>query len=155
MRSQNTRLQMDSTNFRSDLGYKSHDAMMQDFAQRSRRSAQEAVANKVDFGNQAIHIEKGASIPDILYSRLMQDKSSASLQMVPLSPIQMDWAPSQLEVNYEPVRQSFDWRTAKSSLEFIPGKFSVDILQYPSVNIEYIGKPIYVPASADPDYQAT
>lgn len=155
IRAQNIKVQMDSTEFRNGLGYMSREYVLNDFVSRSQRAGREAVQRNVDFGNDVIHIEKGASIPDILYSRMMQDKTSANLTFVPLSPIQMNWTGPELDVKYTPVSLSFDWRSAQSTMEYIPGKFSMDIQQYPEIKIEYLGRPVYVPPRADPEYQGT
>ena len=37
-------------------------------------------------------------------------------------------------------------------MNYIPGKFSIEILQYPKVSVEWLGSPTYVPPSADPNY---
>ena len=56
------------------------------------------------------------------------------------------------------LEQSFnrlmDFRAVSyTHLEFIPGDIEMNITQYPDVVIEYIGGPIYVPPSADPENQ--
>ena len=42
---------------------------------------------------------------------------------------------------------------SKNELEFVPGRFKMEITQFPEVNIEYTGGFMYVPASADPEYE--
>jgi len=37
--------------------------------------------------------------------------------------------------------------------EFVPGNIEVIIKEYPRIEITYIGDPIYVPPSADPNYK--
>lgn len=44
------------------------------------------------------------------------------------------------------------WNTTKNQLEFIPGRFQMEITQYPEVIIEYTGGFQYVPPSSDPDF---
>lgn len=39
-----------------------------------------------------------------------------------------------------------------TDMEFVPGSVEFTVTQKPAVNIEYIGSPIYVPRSADPNY---
>ena len=43
-------------------------------------------------------------------------------------------------------------RKANGNYEFIPGDIEMSITQQPDVLIEYVGGPIYVPPSADPNY---
>lgn len=153
MSSRRIQHQLDSSDFRSGLGYKNFQTQLGEFSARAARAGQEAVQRHAELGNQMIHIEKGASIPDILYSRLMADKTSATLQLTTLAPVQVQWSNPELNIEYEPVRQTFEWRTAQSTMEFVPGSFSVDIQQYPEIKIEYTGGPVYVPASANPNHK--
>ena len=46
-----------------------------------------------------------------------------------------------------------EWAMSKNELEFVPGRFKMEITQFPEVNIEYTGGFMYVPASADPEYE--
>jgi hypothetical protein len=39
-----------------------------------------------------------------------------------------------------------------TEMEFVPGSVEFTVVQKPAVNISYIGSPIYVPKSADPNY---
>ena len=39
--------------------------------------------------------------------------------------------------------------------EFIPGDIEISVKQQPDVLIKYVGGPLYVPPSADPNYQPT
>ncbi|MEG1686297.1 MAG: DUF6470 family protein [Angelakisella sp.] len=151
----NVEMRMDSTEFHNDLGYKTPSAAMGEAAARGKRAQGDAVARYVDLGNQVAQIQQGATIPDALYSRMMQDWQGGQLALTPTSPVNISWNGPELSMNYQPVSLNFDWKIAQSAMEFVPGRFSVEITQYPKLNIEYIGKPIYVPASADPDYQAT
>lgn len=48
-----------------------------------------------------------------------------------------------------------EWAMSKNELEFVPGRFKMEITQFPEVNIEYTGGFMYVPASADPEYEET
>lgn len=41
----------------------------------------------------------------------------------------------------------------RSKIEYVPGRFHMDIIQYPKVEFEYIGGFNYVPKSSDPDYE--
>ena len=47
---------------------------------------------------------------------------------------------------------NFDLKVLNGNYEFIPGNIEMSITQHPDVLIEYVGGPIYVPPSADPNY---
>lgn len=155
MRTQPTRYQQDSTQFRNSLGLMDTTSAREDWSARNKRAGTEAVARYVDFGNQISQIQKGASIPDILFARMMQDKGMGNLTVTRPAPVEASWTQPQFDMSYTPVTQTFDWQMAKNTMEFIPGKFTMNIMQYPEVRIKYLGKPNYVPPSAAPDYQGT
>jgi hypothetical protein len=61
--------------------------------------------------------------------------------------------PGSISVDYQMDSLTFDWNTnSKPDLEYIPASIEYFVAQYPKVIIEYIGEPIYVPASANPNY---
>lgn len=153
MRSRITQVRLDTYERRSSLGWKGIKAASDDAVERGKQAASEAIARYAELGNQMAQAHKGANLPDIITNRMMQD-SHRELALVPISGIDISWFPGSLDVEYNPVKLDFDWEAARTSLEFIPGNFSINITQYPKIQIEYLGKPNYVPPSASPDYQA-
>ena len=57
--------------------------------------------------------------------------------------------------SYESDRASFDARQGlvRADYEFIPGNIEYTVAQRNEVRFTYVGTPIYVPKSADPDYE--
>jgi len=47
---------------------------------------------------------------------------------------------------------SKEWNVAKNEMEYVPGRFKMEITQFPEVKIEYTGGFMYVPPSSDPEY---
>ena len=58
-------------------------------------------------------------------------------------------------LQYEMDKLNFDWKISNERFEFIPGNIEVFIKQHPDIIIEYIGDPMYVPPSANPNYKPT
>ena len=58
-----------------------------------------------------------------------------------------------LSVRYEMDKLNFDWKLSQGDFEFIPGDIEFTVTQRPEVIIKYIGGPLYVPPSADPNYE--
>lgn len=68
-----------------------------------------------------------------------------------------DYVPAQsassTSFDYSMDRETFDWNTtSKPQLEYVPASIEYSVAQYPQVIIEYVGEPIYVPASSNPNY---
>ena len=61
--------------------------------------------------------------------------------------------PGELNIRFEMDKMNFDWRLNRHSLNFVPGDIEISVTQYPDVVIKYIGGPLYVPPSADPNYE--
>lgn len=64
-----------------------------------------------------------------------------------------EWEDGQMEIRYEMDKMSFDWKIDRGSFEFTPGDIELIVEQRPSVTFKYMGGPIYVPRSADPNYE--
>ena len=58
-----------------------------------------------------------------------------------------------MEIRYEMDKINFDWKLEKGEFKFTPGDIEFTVEQRPDVIIKYIGGPIYVPPSSDPDYE--
>ena len=48
---------------------------------------------------------------------------------------------------------NFEPKVQKTESVYVPGELNVNVEQYPRVDIEYIGEPMYVPPSANPAYE--
>jgi len=59
----------------------------------------------------------------------------------------------EMNIRYEMDKLNFDWKIGGGSFEFTPGDIELTVTQRPEVIIKYIGGPIYVPPSADPNYE--
>lgn len=55
-------------------------------------------------------------------------------------------------IEYEMDKVIRDFHLSKG-LKFVPGSIEVTIKEYPDVIFEYIGSPLYVPPSANPNYE--
>lgn len=146
------KINIDTFEARSSAGMKSVRTAIKEQAQEGVRLTYEAIGTIVDDGNfmMDIHINRQ---PVIALSGNNNDQLTET--MMGFSPSvrpEISWIPQNLQMKYEMDKLSFDWRMNRPELTFIPGKIEFQVTQYPEVIIEYIGGPIYVPASADPDY---
>ena len=62
-----------------------------------------------------------------------------------------DWDPAELNIRYEMDKLNFDFK--QNGFEFTPGDIEITVTQRPELTIKYIGGPLYVPPSADPEYE--
>lgn len=62
-------------------------------------------------------------------------------------------ADGSMEIRYEMDKLNFDWKIDQGEFKFTPGDIEITVEQRPSVTIKYVGGPIYVPPSSDPNYE--
>ncbi len=76
------------------------------------------------------------------------------LESISKSNSNVKYSEGALKVNYAANQSSFDWDKINApGFEFIPGSIEFVISEMPRLDIEYLGKPIYFPRSADPNYE--
>ena len=76
------------------------------------------------------------------------------MEFLPKEGANITFDEGKLNIDYQLGSQDFDWETmARMPMEFIPGSVELIVRDRPRVEIEYMGGPIYVPASADPNYE--
>lgn len=152
IRQQHGQLRLDTFERRSSMGLKGMPDFMRDAAQRGRNAAMEATRNYAEIGDQLKNIQKGANIPDVIFSKIMQ-RAQGELVLMPLSPTEISWQAGSVQTNYLPVQQNFKWETDATgpTYEFVPATFSMNMLQYPEIRFRFVGPPIYVPPSSAPD----
>ena len=79
--------------------------------------------------------------------------SQPAMAFIPTVGPEINWDPGEMNIRYEMDKLNFDWRVNQTEFEFIPGDIEISVKQKPEVIIKYIGGPLYVPPSADPDYE--
>ena len=153
MRQQAGRLEMNSVRRRSDMGFKGVVDRANYEADLGKQAALEKTGDYADIGNQLANIAHGANIPDTLWGQSMKH-NQGNLVLVPVSPIDIHYIPASLQTDFQPGQMKADWNVGRAKLDFVPPSFSLNFTQYASINIEYIGGPLYVPPSADPNFVA-
>ena len=79
-------------------------------------------------------------------------KTNVGLDFIPKEGAELSWDPGELSIRFEMDKLNFDWRMTQGQFEFTPGDIEISVTQRPDVLITYVGGPIYVPRSSDPNY---
>lgn len=154
MHSQNIKVNLDTYELRQNLGHRTNQDFLTYQAEKGKAAAQEATARYVQVGNQMAQIQKGASIPDIIYMQMSsQMQPHTSVDAVPLPAPDINWTPGKLDMKYTPSSIEFEADLRNAMTNYVPGELSINVEQYPKVEIEYMGEPMYVPPSAKPGYE--
>lgn len=147
----NIQVKLDTFEARKSMGYVSARGLMYNMSEAGQRAISEVTGRFAMEGNRMAQTFTGETIPDIVMSRV-NPNLQMELTLMPSVPIDIDWEPAEINAEYVPGNLEINWETRRNEMEYIPGSIKMVINQYPKVNIEYIGKPIYAPPSADPEY---
>ena len=109
-------------------------------AQKGRQAAYQATGTYARHGKLFLNAKEAMNV-------------EAALDFLPQGGVNMDWEAGEMQIRYEMDKLNFDWKVDNASFEFIPGDIEISVSQMPDVIIKYIGGPLYVPPSADPNYQ--
>lgn len=147
-------LLLDTYDARSSIGLKTVAESMRENRDLGIQTAYSATANIAEEGNMMMNYYQSDSIlADISIQRTTPQIDTA-LGFSPSVPVNIEWEPHDFSMRYEMDKLNFEWRTNQQiEVEYIPSKIEYYVTSYPKVNFTYVGKPIYVPPSASPDYE--
>lgn len=151
------KLLMDTYEARASMGQKTPARLTQESSDQNLQTALEATAQIVRDGNRLADPLSGASPAALAQERVLAGIAAASqtvIAAIPSVPAQISLEPGSFSMDYTPDQLTFDWDTeSRPAMEFTPAQIRVSITERPRLEIEYIGKPLYVPPSASPDYE--
>ncbi len=124
-------------------------------AQRGKQAAYEATATYAQQGQLLLN----AKIGQELITQFAADaqarnvKTNVGIEFLPTTGPDISWNPAELNIRFEMDKLNFDWHLNEQYFEFTPGAIEISMTQRPDVVITYVGGPIYVPPSSDPNYE--
>lgn len=123
-------------------------------AQRGQQASYTATATYARHGQMLLNAKIGEDVlTQFAAEAATKDlKPNVGLQFLPSVPPEITWDPGEMQIRYEMDKLNFDWRMNEPTFEFTPGDIELTVTQQPDVIIKYVGGPLYVPPSADPDY---
>ena len=121
-------------------------------AEKGKMAAYEATAAYAREGKLFLNAKIGEDVIGRMAASNMEVNTNVGLAFTPTARPELNWSDPEIMIEYELDKLNFDWKVMNGNFEFIPGNIEISITQQPDVVIEYIGSPIYVPPSADPEY---
>ena len=123
-------------------------------AQQGRQAAYEATASISREGRMMMEATvDGQVIPNLARQAVLERPANLNIQFLPSTGPEISWNGGELSVQYEMDKLNFDWRMEQMQMTFIPGDIEFTMTQRPDVVIKYVGGPLYVPPSSDPNYE--
>lgn len=151
IRSKNTTVEIDTYQARKSLGIQKIGDYIAERAQDGKEHINEKTREYVEIGKEMGNAHNGTKISDIFKQKVFQQPSLYTV-FLPAGGAELSWNPAELDVSLDPGDTQLDWQITESSMNYIPGSVRMKIIEYARVNIEYLGGPMYVPPSADPDF---
>lgn len=152
MRHHPARIKIDSSLARESLGLKGVLKASDESAKKGMKAANTATGQIASEGNRMMDSRNKDVFGDI---GLERSKSTVEtmLGFLPSPGAQISFDPHELNIKYQMDKLQFDWRTSgKANLSFTPASIEFKVKEYARVEIEYLGRPLYVPRSSDPAY---
>jgi hypothetical protein len=155
MEARPARLNIDSYQARASVspaGQRTSD-VIRDEGQKGIRIAYQGTARIVEEGNQ---IARGSSPVDIAVQNQRAGFSIETfMDFIPKTGPDFSYDAGVLNINYQVDDKNIDWEHLEAArLIFNPGSVEINVTEHARVEIEYVGEPIYVPPSANPNYAA-
>jgi len=124
-------------------------------AQKGRQSAYQATATYAQQGQLFLNAKLGEDVvSQISRQQTSQDMQlNAGLEFLPSTGPNIQWEEGDIQIRYEMDKMNFDWKIDKGEFKFTPGDIEISVTQQPDIIIKYVGGPLYVPPSADPNYE--
>ena len=92
-------------------------------------------------------------IPQLAKAQNLGQPTNVNIDFIPTTGPDISWDGGEMSILYEMDKLNFDWRMEQMSFTFVPGDIEFTMTQRPDVIVKYVGGPLYVPPSADPDYE--
>jgi hypothetical protein len=135
------KLSIDQSKAWEDMDLKSIKKRIEEFAQNGFQDNMEGIARNAQQGDQLMKIENKGNVIAI-----QAESNSRSRELE----FNIGWVPSpfSVRISYEPAILNINWKlnnpiiTAKVNkphIEYVSGKVSGEMLQYPELNIEVVG----------------
>lgn len=153
IQSQNIKVNIDTFEARNSVSPTARRSI-EESAQKGTQASYEATARFTEEGKLLMDAKlDGEALNQIFRNRAELPSGEFELGFTPSEKPEITWSDPNISIQYEMDKLNFEFKLQNGDFEFIPGNIEITITEYPDVVIEYIGKPIYVPPSADPEYQ--
>ena len=127
---------------------------VEQYAQKGQQAAYSATATYSQQGQLLLDAKIGQELIT-QFAAEAQNKNLKELGLTFLPSVgpEISWDPGEMQIRYDMDKLNFDWKVNRPQFEFTPGDIEISVKQHPDVIIKYVGGPLYVPPSADPNYK--
>ncbi len=92
-------------------------------------------------------------IPQLAKQKSIGEARELNLEFLPSAAPELSWEGGEMSIRYEMDKLQLDWRINQTEFTFTPGDIEFVMTQRPEIIVKYVGGPLYVPPSSDPNYE--
>jgi hypothetical protein len=156
IQSRPAQMNIDSYAARSSMGYGNYNPVdfMREEAQRAWQLTRDGVSKMVDNGNA---LARGQSPAEIAAQNHRANFSIETFtDFIPKTGPVITVTEGMIDVDVRPNEVTIDWEHIQAErMIFNPGSVEITVKQHAEVKIEFVGEPLYFPASANPNYSGS
>jgi len=134
-----SKLSIDAFEMRESMGYKNARALTREAAQKAIQDVLEGIGRRAQEGGQLMRIENGGNpIVEQAKTKGLQPYSSLNIKFIPQADsVKIDYKPSKVDIQVEPQQVINNTKVNKPIHDYTPVKVEIEIIQYPSVKIDW------------------
>lgn len=125
-------------------------ASIRQAAQKGHQAADSATQESSDHARMFKNAQVGEDVIGQISRNTLSVDTNVNVDFLPKAPPEFTFEPGQLQMSYEMDKLAFDWRVQQRDVDFVATEIDFHMAQRPSINIEYIGGPVYVPKAYVP-----
>ena len=128
---------------------------IEQYAQQGQQASYTATATYAQQGQMLLDAKIGQDMiaQCAVDSTMKNYKPNVGIEFLPSASPEITWDPGEMHIRYEMDKLNFDWKMSEGEFKFTPGDIELSVKQQPDVIIKYVGGPLYVPPSSDPNYE--
>lgn len=143
IKSDRAEIKIDSFETRQEIGLKTAATLIKEMGQKSVQAGYEAVASIAEKGNM-LDDPHAPSIPQMAANEMIKQYDT-NIVFIPQDRPKMSVEGGNMEMSYTPDKLIFSPDMGGCEFNYVPGDVNFRVVRKPEVNIEYLGKPNYVP----------
>ena len=154
IKSRPIKLQADSFEARNSLSPTPASAVSQN-ADAGQAAAYDATATYARHGQLMVNAKLGQNVTAQIAQETSEKNvhTESGLDFIPETGVNVDWENGEFLISYDMEKMTIDFKVENGQFTFTPGDIEITANR-PEMTINYIGGPIYVPPSSDPNYKA-
>ncbi len=123
-------------------------------AQKGHQQVYSATAQMAQEGRLLMEAKvDGEQIPQFAKNTVISPPGQSTIEFLPDEPVEFSFEGGEMSIKYEMDKLNFNWRISQMDFTFVPGDIELTVTQQPDIIIKYVGEPLYVPPSSNPNYE--